>query len=192
MCFLLSFLSAQLDMLFLAFLFAFCAGHGIMRPSEDDLKRFLSAKRVLPPQVIPSSLPMSFDVRDAFPGCNGPVLDQGDCGSCWAFASTEVLSSRFCISSQGAINVTLSPQNALQCELLHYGCAMGSMPEWAWPFLVKHGVATLNCMPYVSGNGSVPRHCEKQCADGLCVLVFNYSVLLCFLLVWLFFPSNEY
>lgn len=40
------------------------------------------------------------------------------------------------------------------------------MPEWAWPFLVKHGVSTLDCMPYISGNGSVPHHCETTCQNG--------------------------
>ena len=56
---------------------------------------------------------------------------------------------------------------------------MGSMPEWAWPFLVKHGVASLACMPYVSGDGNGPGKCEKRCADGSAVPRYyraaNYS-----------------
>ncbi|CAN0294021.1 unnamed protein product, partial [Ectocarpus fasciculatus] len=38
-------------------------------------------------------IPVNFDAREAFPECAsviGRVRDQSDCGSCWAFASTEV------------------------------------------------------------------------------------------------------
>ena len=139
------------------------ASRRVMQLSATDTKRFLSSKRVLPAQFIGEDLPTSFDVRTAFPGCIHPILDQGQCGSCWAFASTEVLSDRFAIAGRP---VELSPQDALECEPEHWGCAMGSMPEWAWGFLVKRGVAPLACMPYVSGNGSVPQGCHRTCVDG--------------------------
>ena len=107
--------------------------HGLMKPTSDNLLKFLSNKRSLPPQQIGEDLPTSFDTRQAFPGCIHGVLDQGRCGSCWAFASSEVLSDRLCIDLK--VNVTLSPQNLLECEKEHLGCLMGSMPEWAWGFL---------------------------------------------------------
>jgi hypothetical protein len=93
-----------------------------MHPSESDLKRFLSTKRTLPLQVIDEDLPSSFDVRTKYPGCTHPVLDQGDCGSCWAFASTETLSDRFCVASNGTVNVTLSPQVVADAPLLFVSC----------------------------------------------------------------------
>ena len=34
-------------------------------------------------------LPVNFDGRTQWPGCIHAVLDQGDCGSCWAFAASE-------------------------------------------------------------------------------------------------------
>lgn len=40
-----------------------------------------------------NDIPANFDGREAFPECAsviGRVRDQSDCGSCWAFASTEV------------------------------------------------------------------------------------------------------
>ena len=145
-----------------------CAAFGgrVMRPSQENLARFVSTRRVLPPQSFSLSLPSSWDTRVAFPRCVFPIQDQGDCSSCWAFAATEVLSDRFCIASGGAVRVLLSAQSALQCEALHWGCVMGSMPEWAWPFLVKHGATSRDCVPYVSGNGHVPdQGCPSKCTS---------------------------
>ena len=55
----------------------------------EELRRFMGAR------VVPSSLdttvvsvyaaaaiPASFDSRTAWPGCIGPIRDQGQCGSC--------------------------------------------------------------------------------------------------------------
>ncbi len=147
----------------------------VMQLSPTDTKKFMATQRVLPQQAIGADLPASFDVRTAFPGCIHEIQDQGQCGSCWAFAATEVLSDRFAIAGAP---VELSPQSALQCEPEHWGCAMGSMPEWAWGFLVRRGVAPLACLPYVSGNGSVPHGCPARCADGSAARLYraaNYS-----------------
>jgi len=101
----------------------------------------------------------------AFAGCIGGVLDQGDCGSCWAFAASEVLSDRTCIYSEGRVNVTLSPQDLLSCESMNLGCTMGSLPEWAWAFLEDRGIATLSCVPYIDGHGG-PVRCTHECTAG--------------------------
>ena len=55
--------------------------------------------------------PLNFDSRTQFPGCIGAIRNQLHCGACWAFAAAEVLSDRFCIASNGSINVTLAPQD---------------------------------------------------------------------------------
>jgi len=119
------------------------------------------------PQIIDPSLPTEFDGRKEWPGCIHPVLDQGDCGSCWAFAASEVLSDRFCIHSNGSINVVLSPQNLLSCEELNWGCAMGSLPMWAWRYLQNYGITTMGCVPYQSYGGDVPscQNSDAECED---------------------------
>lgn len=110
------------------------------------------------------SLPKEFDSRAAWPGCIGAVRDQGPCESCWAFAATEVLADRFCIASKGAINVTLSPQDLLDCKWPDLGCAVGSLPQWAFGFLQRTGVGLDSCRPYTAPNAS--SYCHKACDDG--------------------------
>lgn len=90
----------------------------------------------------------NFDAREAFPDCKdviGHVRDQGDCGSCWAFASTEALNDRFCIKTGGKHSEMLSPQHTTSCcDLLHclsFGCS-GGQPRMAWRWFANDGVVT--------------------------------------------------
>lgn len=50
-----------------------------------------------------------FNWVDQMSECIGPIEDQGECGSCWAFTSSGLLADRFCIHSQGQIKTRLSP-----------------------------------------------------------------------------------
>ena len=47
------------------------------------------------------NLPQNYDTRKEYPKCHTEVLKQSDCGSCWAFATSGMLSERFCIHSEG-------------------------------------------------------------------------------------------
>ena len=108
----------------------------------------------------------AFDARTAFPGCVHRVLDQGSCGSCWAFAATEALSDRFCIRSLGAVNVTLSPGDLLSCEKLNLGCTVGSLPEWAWcgNFDIAELVVILDHLGAHRIISRIHRPCAVDCA----------------------------
>jgi len=129
-------------------------------------KRNLNIKSRNAPMAVPST----FDARQQWPGCVGAVRNQEDCGSCWAFAATESLSDRFCIASNGKINVTLSPQWLVDCFTLEYGCAGGYL-DTTWEEMVKVGVATDSCVPYEGSNDQ----CPSQCQDGSNIQIYKSS-----------------
>ena len=95
-------------------------------PYELQMKLGL---RGLPSHLITSlprgklaDVPENFLAKDKWPTCVHEIRDQQRCGSCWAFAATEVLSDRFCIASEGAVNVILSPQDMVSCDKADMGC----------------------------------------------------------------------
>ncbi|XP_020673845.1 cathepsin B-like protease 3 [Dendrobium catenatum] len=118
-------------------------------------------------------LPKEFDARTAWSHCSsiGRILDQGHCGSCWAFGAVESLSDRFCIHF--GINVSLSVNDLLACcgFMCGDGCD-GGYPIFAWKYLVQNGVVTEECDPYFDQIGCahpgcepsyITPRCEKQC-----------------------------
>ena len=60
-----------------------------------------------------TSWPRSVDYRDQRPSIITPVKNQGSCGSCWAFASTESLESHWALKT-GHLQ-DLAPQFILDC-----------------------------------------------------------------------------
>jgi cathepsin B len=117
---------------------------------------------------IESTVPANFNSSEQWPGCVHPIRDQGHCGSCWAFAASESLSDRFCIASNGSINVVLSPQYLLSCNnILNHGCN-GGTPLFSWWFITSDGLVTDSCLPYASYSGTNPITCKSftQCNDG--------------------------
>ncbi len=110
------------------------------------------------------TVPESFDSRTQWPSCIHAVRNQQQCGSCWAFAGSEVLSDRFCIASNGDVNVVLSPQYMVSCDTLNFGCQGGYLDK-EWYTLEDQGTVSDACWPYQSGSGYVPR-CRTTCTDG--------------------------
>ena len=89
----------------------------------------------------------NFDSRIQWPGCVHAIRNQENCGSCWAFASTEVLSDRFCIKSRGDIDVVLAPEDMLSCNSASMDCKTGYLAA-AWDYLKSNGAVNDSCFPY--------------------------------------------
>ncbi|EFC36814.1 predicted protein [Naegleria gruberi] len=114
--------------------------------------------------------PTNFDSRQKWPQCVHTVRNQLDCGSCWAFwiefndlvSATKVLSDRFCIASNGSVNVIMSPQYQIDCNMDNLGCSGGSLPK-TWNFLTNVGSVSEQCRPYKNNDDD---DCPSKCVDG--------------------------
>ncbi|KAK2947812.1 putative Cathepsin B [Blattamonas nauphoetae] len=116
----------------------------------------------VPDEDIKNALPEEFDSRQRWPVEFAGIRDQGDCGSCWAFAITTVVADRYAI--KGSPRGHLSAQDLVSCDTNDYGCGGSEMyPAWDW--MVSDGAATEECIPYVSGGGRVPL-CPSKCKNG--------------------------
>mmetsp|Transcript_2055 Transcript_2055/g.4473 ORF Transcript_2055/g.4473 Transcript_2055/m.4473 type:complete len:209 (+) Transcript_2055:143-769(+) len=68
----------------------------------------------------PKDLPLSVDWRIDVPGTVTAVRDQGDCGSCWAFAAAAALESHIALETGTLYN--FSPQQLVSCMPNPRGC----------------------------------------------------------------------
>jgi len=109
-----------------------------------------------------TTIPAEFDARTQWPGLVHPIRDQQQCGSCWAFSASEVLSDRVAIAT-GKPSPVLSPEDMVSCDGGDNGCG-GGMLNQAWKYLTNTGIVTDSCFPYTAGNGNAPK-CEAKCVD---------------------------
>eukprot|EP00771_Trimastix_marina_P000124 gnl/Trimastix_PCT/1131.p1 GENE.gnl/Trimastix_PCT/1131~~gnl/Trimastix_PCT/1131.p1 ORF type:complete len:471 (+),score=95.03 gnl/Trimastix_PCT/1131:75-1487(+) len=118
-------------------------------------------------------IPDSYDLRQHHTSCQsiGTVLNQGNCGSCWAFGANEVAADRLCIKR--GITVSPAPQYSVNCDKTCYaqsticqkGCS-GGFADMAFEFMqstaTHSGFTDAACVPYRDGEFS----CSTQCSDG--------------------------
>jgi hypothetical protein len=110
-------------------------------------------------------LPAAFDWRDR-DGKNfvSPMLNQGRCGSCVAFAAVATFETQLNIAANDTSSPwQLSPQYLFSCG--GGGCGFGWMPESASRFLVNKGVTDNACMPYASGAHGDDIRCNTACTN---------------------------
>jgi cathepsin B len=157
--------------------------HPFRNWSESDLRSLLGT---IVPTSTPTTVdmgedcavPESFDARVQWPEYVHPIRNQDRCGSCWAFGSSEVLSDRFAIATEGKVNVVLSPQDLVSCDKGDAGCNGGYLDR-SWDYLVKSGIVSDECLPYTSGAGSsgtCPVEIKKKsCPNGKPFLKYHAS-----------------
>ena len=112
-----------------------------------------------------TTIPDHFDARKHWRNCVsiGRISDQAQCGSCWAWAATEVFADRMCIA-RSQFNFTGSVEYMIDCDQENDSCGGGLIDD-AWKFLVNTGVPSASCDPYTAANGTGQTSCPARCAD---------------------------
>ena len=107
-----------------------------------------------------SDAPSSIDWRDK--GAVNPVRDQGQCGSCWAFATTANAESVWAISSGQLLD--LSEEFLVDCAsgigYFNMGCN-GGQPDSAFKYMINNGQCTEASYPYKAGTTKTAGSCQK-------------------------------
>jgi C1A family cysteine protease len=104
------------------------------------------------PQAV-ASLPTALDWRSNGGDYVTSIKDQGDCGSCWAFASVATLESAYLIEAkEPGGNFDESEQIMISCS--GAGSCAGGNPNAAATWLQSVGDAPASYYPYTATNGT--------------------------------------
>lgn len=144
------------------------------------------------------SIPESFDARYSYRAFNAEVKSQREVAtvhitnqrsgrlrkvvqialnwfrlihSCWAFASTQVLTDRVCIASGNTKKRLLSPQDLINCDhtcqigpplnqRCNNGCSGGYL-DAAWKYFKTTGTIGDTCLSYQAADGSCSQTCDS-------------------------------
>merc|ERR1712002_13490 len=111
-------------------------------------------------------LPASVDWREK--NAVTEVKNQGQCGSCWAFATTEMIESYAAIATGdltelSAQQVTSCTPNPLKCG--GTGGCYGSIPQLGYTYIQLFGHATEEDYPYKSGSSMNTEDCLYDVTD---------------------------
>lgn len=127
------------------------------RPSVKPQQKLLKINPV-------GFLPESWDWRNV-DGVNyvPKVRNQGSCGSCYAFASRGMLESRLNILTKNTRNISLSPQDIMDCSPLSQGCSGGFPYLIAGRYGKSYGFVEESCNPYRQEDGTCNLDSKKTC-----------------------------
>jgi len=113
-----------------------------------DAEPRMSYAPLLKVDAAPGSLPASYDWRDNKTPVVTPVKNQEQCGSCWAFSTTENIESVWALA--GNPLAVLAPQQIVDCDTTDAGCNGGNPPT-AYEYVIKAGGMELETSyPYVA------------------------------------------
>jgi len=114
----------------------------------NDYTPTIDSSKMLPPATLDFVLPDSYDWRDH--NAVTPVKDQGQCGSCWAFSTTEAIESQWFIA--GNAMAVLSEQQIVDCDTGRgdEGCGGGDTPTAYQYVIAAGGLETESAYPYLA------------------------------------------
>jgi len=93
------------------------------------------------------ALPSTKDWRKSGKRVVGPVADQGQCGSCWAFAAAGAMEGAWALA--GHSFVTLSKQELKDCVSPKYKCSTGGSQHAAIDYAIQKGLHLESAYKYV-------------------------------------------
>ena len=94
-------------------------------------------------------LPAALDWRSHGGNWITSVKDQGDCGSCWAFATTALLEAVVKIDKNMNQDIDLSEQMLVSCSNAG-DCVLGGYEYKAAEYIRQTGIANESCYPYTA------------------------------------------
>ncbi len=109
-------------------------------------------------------LPGSMDWRD-MEGANWvtPIRNQGNCGSCWAFATVGPMESAIAFA-EGWIDplINLAEQQLVSCSMAG-NCDLGGLTTSSFDYAKSTGITLEECFPYHQRDASDGETCDKMC-----------------------------
>lgn len=130
----------------------------IIPPTIEEDDEFFEESNI---EMTRSTLPERFDAREQWPDCMCPIRNQGECGSCWAFATTTVLSEILCIKRRTQGLVVLSPQYLVATS----GTKCNGNQISNGVSMLRSGVVSESCRPYDITAVSSIKNIRNQCVD---------------------------
>lgn len=122
-------------------------GHALgFKPAKEKHGRMWFEAKV-------GTLPDNYDLRTL--GLVPPIKDQGQCGSCWAFASTGAFESALLKSGR---SFDLAEQQLVSCDATYAGCDGG---DFAFDYERTSGQVLSSQLPYTSGAAGVTGVCPN-------------------------------
>jgi C1A family cysteine protease len=125
----------------------------VLAPSDES-----SVKKTTAMTTMAETPPTSLDWNNHAGNYVTPVRDQGNCGSCWAFATAASLESATLIANLTPdINLDLAEQILVSCSPA--GDCGGGYIDVASDYLLDPGLPMETCFPYSATNGFCGNAC---------------------------------